>query len=111
MAQTAEILLLAPFRTCRRDVLLAVDIEGEVLVLDCLVFAVFADGRDGSVDLVFQGVALTDCDAYAVAEVFDVGERRAANAKPLPASVFRKPSCSRVASATVPSRRPAATSR
>ena len=111
MAQTAEILLLAPFRTCRRDVLLAVDIEGEVLVLDCFVFAVFADGRDGSVDLVFQGVALTNCDAYAVAEVFDVGERRANEGETFASVGFRNPSSSNVASATVPSRRPAATSR
>jgi hypothetical protein len=77
MAQTSEILLLAPFRTCRRSVLLAVDIEGEVLVLDLLVFAVLANGSDRGVDLVFQRVALANRDAYAVAEVFDVGEGRA----------------------------------
>src|SRR5688572_33229668 len=77
MAQTSEILLLAPFRTCRRGVLLAVDIEGEVLVLDLLVLAVLANGGDRGVDLVFQRVTLANCDTYAVAEVFDVGEGRA----------------------------------
>ena len=77
MAQTSEILLLAPFRTCRRDVLLAVDIEGEVLVLDLLVLAVGADGSDRGVDLVFQRVTLAHRDTHAVAEVFDVGEGRA----------------------------------
>src|SRR5690349_10472393 len=76
MAQTSEILLLAPFRTCRRDVLLAVDIEGEVFVLDLLVLAVLANGSDRGVDLVFQCVTLANRDTYAVAEVFDVGERR-----------------------------------
>src|SRR5471032_549256 len=76
MAQTAEILLLAPFLTCRADVLLAVDIEGEVFVLDLFVLAVLANGSDRGVDLVFERVALANRDTHTVTEVLDVGEGR-----------------------------------
>ena len=77
MAQTSEILSLAPFRTYCCDVLLTVNIEVEVLVLDLLVLAVFTQSRDSSVDLVFQGVALAYGDTHAITKVLDVGECRA----------------------------------
>ena len=72
--------MLAPFRTDSCDELLgvsAVNIEVEVLVLDFLVFAVGTDCSDGRIDAlkVFL-VAFAYRDAYAVAEVFDVGKRR-----------------------------------
>src|ERR1700712_2715658 len=57
--------------------LLTVDIEVEVFVLNGFVLAVGADGSDGGVDLVqISLVALAHRDAYAVAEVVDVGEGR-----------------------------------
>lgn len=90
----------------------AVDVEAEVLLLDFFVLAVGTDGIDCGVDaLGVGGVALAYGDADAVTEVLHVGERWANEGKALAGVGFRKPSSSKVASATVPSRRPAATSR
>jgi hypothetical protein len=105
MAQTSELLLLAPFRTCHCGGLLAVDIEVEVLVLDLLVRAVGTDRDDGGVDLVQIGlVAFAHGNADAVTEVFLVGELRTDESEALAGIGLQE-------TATVPSRRPAATSR
>lgn len=97
------------------DVLLGVwtvDVEVEVLLLDFFVLAVGTDRVDGGIDTICVGlVALAHGNADAITEVLDVGERWPDEGEAFAGVGFQETILEQGGIGTVPSRRPAATSR